>query len=149
MSSQYKFYRDMKIFDGDMNFIPVTALLDTGCTKGIWISQKKVESLGKLSQIRPIVEPTMMRDGSGRTFTPCGRITIFFKWIPNGRRTHQEEFYVFDSDHLDVILGGEYIVAHHLAEINEGNFTPLTEHKKEDIGKLFCWMFLLIPWAFL
>ena len=115
-----------------------TALLDTQCQSGNWISRRLVEQLGKESSISPNFKGMDLRDVNGRDVVPSGVINLHWKWHPRGTRTHQCIFYVFsttESDHLDVLFGVEYIVKEGLITVNESVMAPLTQHKKLTKGK--------------
>ncbi|KAK0721754.1 hypothetical protein B0T26DRAFT_673542 [Lasiosphaeria miniovina] len=105
---------DIKLLDENETWVHATALLDTQCQVGNWISKR------------------LVRDASGRLIQACGLITLAWKWHdPRGIRVHECQFYVFpESPHLDVLFGAQYIVSGDLLRVNESAILPFVEHKK-------------------
>lgn len=118
------------------DFLLATALLDTQCQKGNWISLRLVKRLGKESSISQNVTVPEMPDASGRSIMATGVIELEWKRHPRGNRVHQCHFSVFPtSDQLDVIFGVEYIVQENLLTVNNDALVPLLEHKKLNKSK--------------
>lgn len=84
--------------------------------------------MGKLEDISDdIVQPTVF-DANGNPVHAAGVITLTWRWQPRRQttRTHHSQFYVFaESDHIDVVFGGDYITSHNLMSINEYAFLPM------------------------
>ncbi|KAH8884090.1 hypothetical protein GQ53DRAFT_846441 [Thozetella sp. PMI_491] len=125
------FNRDIKILAADGSWALATALLDTQCQVGNWISWRLVQRLGKLSQISTNFTPPQLVEASGRPIRACGVIKLNWKWQPRGTRTHECQFYVFPgSMHLDVLFGVDFILSENLLRVDESVIVPLVEHKK-------------------
>ncbi|KAK3369654.1 ankyrin repeat-containing domain protein [Lasiosphaeria ovina] len=122
-SSDDAFNRGIKLLDENETWVHATALLDTQCQIGNWISKRLVERLGKAHLI------------SARLDLPqaCGIISLAWKWHdPRGIRVHECQFYVFpESPHIDVLFGAKYIMSEDLLRVNESAILPLVEHKKK------------------
>ena len=75
-------------------------------------------------------------DGSGNCITSHGSILLDWKWDRGGAILKQFRFFILppESDHLDVVLGAEFIKSEKLFSINEGAFLPLVKHRKETDG---------------
>ena len=120
-----------------------TALLDTQCQIGNWISRRLVERLGMLLSISTDFEPPEVVDANGQPVGACGIISLNWKWHPRGVRNNECQFYVFsDSNYLDVLFGVDYIVSENLLLVNESAIIPLIEHKKVKKGMLCLNIFL-------
>lgn len=118
-----------------------TALLDTQCHVGNWISHRLVQRLGKISSISTEFVPPKVVEASGRPVTACGVINLDLKWHPQATRNHVCPFYVFPhSDHIDVLFGVEYIASEGLLQVNELALAPLVKHKenKGELTPFFC-----------
>ncbi|KAI0529929.1 hypothetical protein GGR58DRAFT_495201 [Xylaria digitata] len=125
------FNRDIKILSAANEWILASALLDTQCQVGNWISRRLVERLGKLSSISTEFIPPEVVEASGGPVSACGVIDLDWKWHPQATRNHVCQFYVFPfSSHLDVLFGVEYIVSERLLRVNELALAPLVKHKK-------------------
>lgn len=119
------------------NVVYATALLDTQCHRGNWISNRLVQRLGMASLISTSFEPLNMVDASGRPVNASGVIDLNWRWYPNGTRNYESQFYVLpNSDHLDVIFGVEYIEAENLLHVNESAMLPLVEDNRLDRGTM-------------
>ncbi|KAI1457861.1 hypothetical protein F4805DRAFT_474762 [Annulohypoxylon moriforme] len=126
------FNREVKILTTGNEWILATALLDTQCHAGNWISRRLVDRLGKLSLISTNFVSPQVVEVSGRPVSACGVIDLDWKWHPNGTRNHTCQFHVLpDSDHLDVLFGVEYIISESLLQVNELALAPLVEYKKQ------------------
>ncbi|GAW23978.1 hypothetical protein ANO14919_135570 [Xylariales sp. No.14919] len=136
------FNRDIKIMSTNDGCKLATALLDTQCRVGNWVSRRLVERLGMLSSISTKFVPPEVVDANGRPVTPCGVVNLTWKWHPDGIRVHDCRFYVLpSSDHLDVVFGAEYIESKRLLQVNEQAFLMLVPHKKSKKGEwalFFC-----------
>ncbi len=131
------FTRDIRIMAANGTWIDATALLDTQCQVGNWISRRLVKSLGKVSSVSSKFTPPEIVDASGQPIQACGKIELNWKWYPRGTRTHTCQFYVFpDSKHLDVLFGIDFIVSENLLRVNESVMLPLVVHKKLKKGSL-------------
>ncbi|KAI3320626.1 hypothetical protein HD806DRAFT_547173 [Xylariaceae sp. AK1471] len=114
------FNRDIKILSTANEWILATALLDTQCQVGNWISRRLVERLGKLSSFSTEFVPPEVVEASGGPVSACGVIDLDWKWHPQATRNHVCQFYVFPfSSHLDVLFW-----------LNELALAPLVKHKK-------------------
>lgn len=132
-----KFNRGIKLLDAAEEWVHVTALLDTQCQVGNWISKRLVQRLGMASLVSTSFEPPNIVDASGRPVSACGVINLNWTWYPGGTRNHECQFYVLaNADHLDVIFGVEYIVSENLLQVNESAILPLLEHKKLKRGTM-------------
>ncbi|KAI1124035.1 hypothetical protein F5Y10DRAFT_250548 [Nemania abortiva] len=130
------FNRDIKILSNEKEWIVATALLDTQCHVGNWVSHRLVERLGKLSSISTEFVPPEVIEASGGPVSACGVVDLDWKWHPQATRNHVCRFYVFpSSDHLDVLFGVEYIVSERLLQVNELALTPLVKEDKSKGGK--------------
>ncbi|KAL9628052.1 MAG: hypothetical protein Q9204_006146 [Flavoplaca sp. TL-2023a] len=126
-----QFNRDILIADVDFNYILASALLDTQCQDGNWISLRLVKRLGMQAKISQEFESPALTDAGGRPIVACGIIPLQWKWRSKGIRVHECNFFVFpESDHLDVIFGVDYILAAKLITVNDGAMTPMTAHNK-------------------
>ncbi|KAL8980411.1 MAG: hypothetical protein Q9205_004497 [Flavoplaca limonia] len=126
-----QFNRDIQIADVDCNYILASALLDTQCQDGNWISLRLVQRLRMQDRISLEFESPALTDAGGRAIVACGIISLQWKWSPIGTRVHECQFFVFPgSRHLDVIFGVHYILAAGLITVNEGPMTPMTAHNK-------------------
>jgi hypothetical protein len=115
----------------DGNFSLATALLDTQCQRGNWVSLRLVKRLGKASSISPDFTAPGIGDASGHSITAIGIIELDWKRHPRGNRVHTGKFYVFPaSDQFDVLFGVQYIVQEKLLLVNDDAMAPLLEHKK-------------------
>lgn len=121
----------MLLGQGD-EWVSATALLDTQCQFGNWISRRLVQELGKLKDILPAYIPPAIFDANGNTVPAAGVISLTWRWQHRRvTRTSRCEFYVLaESDHIDVIFGQDYIASHNLLRINEYAFLPMVQHKK-------------------
>ncbi|KAF2195048.1 hypothetical protein K469DRAFT_733808 [Zopfia rhizophila CBS 207.26] len=130
-SSEESFHWDIKIIDAKGNPVLATALLDTQCQSGNWISQRLVERLGKSSSISRDFSAPSVADANGNSVRASGVVTLEFK-RHRGNRFFQSQFFVFppSSDHFDVIFGVEYIVQENLVSVSEDALVPLVLHKK-------------------
>ncbi|KAK1764166.1 hypothetical protein QBC33DRAFT_548251 [Phialemonium atrogriseum] len=143
-SSHAHISRDMQKFNRFIEFaapagklVHVTALLDTQCHRGNWISKRLVQRLGMASLICPSFESLNMVDANGRPVSAGGVITLTWRWFPKGTRSYESQFYVLpNSDHLDVIFGVEYIEAENLLHVNESAMLPLVEDNRLDRGDM-------------
>ncbi|KAI1173337.1 hypothetical protein F4777DRAFT_453420 [Nemania sp. FL0916] len=125
------FNRDIKILSAENEWILATALLDTQCHVGNWISRRLVDHLGMSSSISTEFVPPKVVEVSGGSVTACGVVDLDWKWYPQATRTHVCRFFVFPfSDHLDVLFGVEYIMFEKLLQVNESAFAPLVKDKK-------------------
>ncbi|RYC54082.1 hypothetical protein CHU98_g12127 [Xylaria longipes] len=130
-ANMMSFNRDIKILSTTNEWIPATALLDTQCQVGNWISRRLVERLGKLSSISTEFVLPEVVEASGGPVSACGVIDLEWKWHPQATRNHVCQFYVFPrSSHLDVLFGVEYIVSERLLQVNELALAPLVKQKK-------------------
>ena len=130
------FNRDIKIMGSDDEWVLATALLDTQCHTGNWISKRLVQRLGKLSSISFDFVPPHIVDASGRLVLACGVIDLRWRWHPHGCRFHECQFYILpDSSHLDILFGVQYIVSENLVFVNESAMVPLVQHKKAKKSK--------------
>ncbi|KAL8869064.1 MAG: hypothetical protein Q9198_007987, partial [Flavoplaca austrocitrina] len=126
-----QFNRDIQIADVDCNYILASALLDTQCQDGNWISLRLVQRLRMQDRISLEFESPALTDAGGRAIVACGIISLQWKWSPIGTRVHECKFFVFPgSRHLDVIFGVHYILAAGLITVNEGAMTPMTAHNR-------------------
>ena len=94
--------------------------------------------LKKTDEILQTVALPTVCDASGHDITPCGSVILHWRWVPNGTKIHQCEFFVFpgpESDRFDVIFGKDFITDQKLLIVNEGSFVTLVAHKKETEGK--------------
>ncbi len=115
----------------DGKWVHATALLDTQCHLGNWISRRLVQRLGKLSSISTGFAPPEIVEASGRPIRACGVINLEWGWHPRRCRVHECQFYILpNSSHLDVLFGVEYITSENLLIVNESAIAPLLEHKK-------------------
>ncbi|RWA04856.1 hypothetical protein EKO27_g10244 [Xylaria grammica] len=129
------FNSDIEILSTKNEWEVATALLDTQCWVGDWVSLRLVERLGMLSSISTKFVPPGVVDANGRSVTPCGVVDLKWKWHPQGTRVHVRQFYVLpSSDHLDVVFGAEYIESEGLLRLNEQAFLMLVQHKKSKKG---------------
>ncbi|KAK0716147.1 hypothetical protein B0H67DRAFT_554516 [Lasiosphaeris hirsuta] len=130
------FNRGIKLLDADESWVYATALLDTQCQIGNWISNRLVERLGMMHLISTPPHLPQACDASGRLIQARGVIDLPWKWHdPRGIRVHECQFYIFpNSTHLDVVFGVEYIVAEDLLRVNESAILPLVEHKPTKKG---------------
>ncbi|KAM7214996.1 hypothetical protein V8F06_009598 [Rhypophila decipiens] len=112
--------------------LPVVALLDTQCQKGNWISGSLLETLGMSDQVMADIEAVELCDANGKPVKARGAVDLLWRTFPYGTRNHYCRFYVLpqSSDHLDVILGAEFIHAKGLLVLNLPVLLPLVEHKK-------------------
>ncbi|KAI4265011.1 MAG: hypothetical protein L6R38_009711 [Xanthoria sp. 2 TBL-2021] len=125
------FNRDIQIADHKCKYILASALLDTQCQRGNWISKRLVERLGRQHEISQDYNPPDVLDANGHPVVACGIISLQWKWSPRGTRVHECSFLVFpESDHLDVIFGAEYLWSRGLVSVNESAMTPMTAHNK-------------------
>ncbi|KAL8850725.1 MAG: hypothetical protein Q9221_004373 [Calogaya cf. arnoldii] len=125
------FNRDIQIADHKCKYILASALLDTQCQRGNWISKRLVERLGRQHEISQDYNPPDVLDANGHPVVACGIISLQWKWSPRGTRVHECSFLVFpESDHLDVIFGAEYLWSKGLVFVNESAMTPMTAHNK-------------------
>ncbi|KAJ3555624.1 hypothetical protein NPX13_g10320 [Xylaria arbuscula] len=125
------FNREIRILSTTNEWMLATALLDTQCCEGNWISRRLVERLERSSSISTEFEPPEIIEASGRPVKHCGVVKLEWKWFPRGTRVHEDRFYVVpSSDHLDVVFGAEFIVSEKLLEVNEMAFLPLVRDKK-------------------
>ncbi|KAI0421656.1 hypothetical protein F5X98DRAFT_329002 [Xylaria grammica] len=135
LSPRAMFNRDIEILSAKNEWEVATALLDTQCWVGDWVSLRLVERLGMLSSISTEFVPPGVVDANGRSVTPCGVVNLKWKWHPQGTRVHVCQFYVLpSSDHLDVVFGAEYIESKGLLQVNEQAFLILVPHKKSKKG---------------
>ena len=132
-----QFIRDIQIADVDCNYILASALLDTQCHDGNWISLRLVQRLRMQDRISQEFESPALTDAGGRAIEACGIISLQWKWSPTGIRVHECNFFVFPgSRHLDVIFGVHYILDAELITVNEGAMTPMTAHNKATPGRV-------------
>lgn len=83
-------------------------------------------------EISEVNNPPSLSAANGHSITPCGSISLDWRWNETGNRLHRGDFYVFpESNHLDVIFGAEYIAAKKLLTIQDRSFSPLTRDRKE------------------
>ena len=130
------FNRDIQIANHKCKYILASALLDTQCQRGNWISRRLVERLGRQHEISQDYNPPDVLDANGHPVVACGIISLQWKWSPRGTRVHECSFLVFsESDHLDVIFGAEYLESKGLVFVNESAMTPMTAHNKTTTGK--------------
>jgi tetratricopeptide (TPR) repeat protein len=134
MSSEESFHWDIKIIDAKGDAVLATALLDTACQTGNWISQRLVERLGKTSSISQDFAAPSVADANGNSVRATGVVTLEFKRGQRGNRFYESQFFVFPpfSNHFDVIFGVEYIVRENLLSVSEDVLVPLVLHKKLD-----------------
>jgi len=134
--SDSTFNRGIKLLAENESWVHATALLDTQCQVGNWISNRLVERLGKTHLISTPPHLPQVLDASGRLIRPRGIINLTWKWHdPRGLRNHDCQFYIFpESAHLDMVFGVEYIVAEGLVCVNESAILPLVEHKPAKKG---------------
>ncbi|KAL9032838.1 MAG: hypothetical protein Q9180_006281 [Flavoplaca navasiana] len=126
-----QFIRDIQIVDVDCNYVLASALLDTQCQDGNWISRRLVQRLRMEDQISQEFESPALTDAGGHPILACGIIHLQWKLRSRGIRVHECDFFVFpESRHLDVIFGVNYILDAGLITINEGAMTPMTAHHK-------------------
>jgi len=130
------FNRGIKLLAENESWVHATALLDTQCQVGNWISNRLVERLGKTHLISTPPYLPQVCEASGRLIQARGIIHLTWKWHdPRGLRNHDCQFYVFpESPHLDVVFGVKYIVAEGLIRFNESAILPLVEHKPAKKG---------------
>jgi len=76
------FNRDIKILSADEQWVPATALLDTQCQVGNWISKRLVDRLGMVSSISADFTPPELVDASGRSIRACGVIRLHWNGCP-------------------------------------------------------------------
>ena len=84
-------------------------MLDSGCTRGNWISWDLVSRLGVSSEIKTSTYYPDIVDFHPQPIEVIG--SVFFKWrLPEGASMHGlVEFYVADSGlKFDLIFGREY-----------------------------------------
>ena len=95
-----------------------------------------MDRLGKGPWVYRLASPPSLQDASGASVNANGGISLEFK-RQHGNRIHECEFYVFppSSDHLDIVIGVQYIVKEGLLSVNQDALLPLVEHQVVTGGK--------------
>ncbi|KAL8852747.1 MAG: hypothetical protein Q9221_002377 [Calogaya cf. arnoldii] len=136
-SKKEPFNRDIRIANVRHNYKLASALLDTQCHTGNWISSRLVKRLGREHKVSQDYEPPNLTDASGNDVVACGIIRLHWKWSPHGTRVHECDFFVFPgTPNLDVVFGVDYILSEGLVTVNEKAMYPMTAHQKATPGRL-------------
>ncbi|KAL8653798.1 MAG: hypothetical protein Q9226_003698 [Calogaya cf. arnoldii] len=130
-SKKEPFNRDIRIANVNYQYILASALLDTQCHIGNWISRRLVKRLGREHKVSKDYEPPNLTDAGGNDVVACGIIRLHWKWSPHGTRVHECDFLVFPgTPNLDVVFGVDYILSEGLVTVNEKAMYPMTAHQK-------------------
>ncbi|KAK0715329.1 hypothetical protein B0H67DRAFT_683590 [Lasiosphaeris hirsuta] len=132
-----RFDLSIKILNAEERWVYATALLDTQCGVGNWISRRLVHQLGKKELISTDFEQPDVFDASGNPVQACGVVVLVWKWhSPKGTRTHESPFYVFPgSEEIDVVFGQEFIVLKNLIRLNRSASMVLIRHSRKTKGE--------------
>jgi len=126
------FNKSILVENAQSEFQSATALLDTQCQHGNWISNRLVERLGRQEYVRQEKETLNVQDVNGQEVHSLGTIKLSWKW--NSRsRVYDADFHVFNSEHFDILFGVQYIVAKGMVTFNSGEtdvIAPLVSHTK-------------------
>ena len=89
-----------------------------------------MERLGRQDEISHDCEPPYLKDAGGHEVVASGIISLEWKWALRGTRFHEDKFFVFEIENLDVLFGAEFILSRDLLTVNERNMLVMIAHNK-------------------
>src|SRR5271154_5898436 len=99
---------DIWIYDRSETPRPCVGNLDSGTSRGLWVSLRKVKELGLASRIDYSNPGPDMESVSGHLVNSDA--SIWLTWRPaNGTRTFRFRFHVIDANSYDVIFSMEFL----------------------------------------
>ena len=110
--------KEIQIARSELGYVSSSALLDSRCRSGNWISGELVERLGRTSEIVPTDHTPLFRDALGYNLVAHGQISLQWRWGPQ-LEVHKCDFYVlpWSSHGIDVLFGSSYITPEDFAGI--------------------------------
>ena len=112
--------KEIQISRSTLVQVPLSALSDSGCRSGNWISGELVQRLGKTSEVIPIDHAPIFVDVLGYDLVPQGQIDLELRW-GSKLEVHVCPFNVLPSSShgIDLIFGSSHIISEAPLEVLE------------------------------